>query len=243
MEQDLNNYKEFESDLCHIKLQYKNQNIDGNSEFQEWKRNAIEYIEGENKNTNGEQVLLIKFCDNCCSYSIFTLDLFSLIKCHNCKYEKCIGCNRQPLSNEDYLTCLKGFLIGSYYRAFYESIKIMVHEPILYIFHIIFSLIFTPSYIGYIFNMLGFLMHPNKSRLKNDGKIHDFTYNGSILLTIHIYSIIKGILFFPYVITFFPFIVLLLLPGIFSKVYYLKVFTFYFSLVMSGGVTLKDKHW
>ena len=86
-------------------------------------------------------------------------------------------------------------------------------------------------------------MHPNKSRLKNDGKIHDFTFHGNTLLTIHIYSIIKGILFFPYIITFFPFIVILLLPGIFSKVYYLKVFTFYCTLVVAGGMEVKNKHW
>ena len=170
----------------------------------------------KNKKTTFYIILLIKFCDNCCSYSIFSLDLFSIIRCKNCNYEICIGCKKKPLSYEDYSTYLKGFIIGSYLRAINESIRIMDDDPIFLVFHIIFTLFFKPIYIGFISNMLGFLVHPKKSRLKDDGKIHDFTYHGNILLKIIIFSIIKGILFFPYIIIFFPFMVILLLPGIFS---------------------------
>ena len=50
MEQELNDYKELESDLFHIRLQYKNQNLSGNLEFKNWKENAIQYIEKKQKN-------------------------------------------------------------------------------------------------------------------------------------------------------------------------------------------------
>lgn len=243
MEQELNSHKEFESDLYHFKLQYKNQTINDNLQFQNWKENAIDYIKENNRNcTHTSLLLLLNFCNNCCSYSIFTMDNFSLIKCHNCHYEFCIGCGKEPLSKEDNSTCFKGFLKACYLRAFNESTEMLVHHPVIIILHIIFSLFFTPQYIGFIFNMLGFLQHQRSSRL-NNGIIHDFTADEYKLLAIYIFSIIKGFLCFPYAITFFPFIVILLLPGLFSKEYYLKIFTFYLNVVMAGGTKVKDKYW
>ena len=50
-------------------------------------------------------------------------------------------------------------------------------------------------------------MHQNKSRLKDNGEIRDFTDDPDKLLSLYIFSIIKGLLFFPYIITFFPFVV------------------------------------
>lgn len=241
MEQDLN--KEFETDLYHFKLHHKNQNLNNNSEYENWKKNAIDYINRENKNSIDEYIKLINFCNNCCSYSIFSTYLFSLIECHNCHYKFCIGCGKKPLSNRDYSTCLKGFIKMNYLRAFNESTKILSFHPILCILHIIFSLFFTPQYIGYIFNMLGFLQHQRISRLKNNGEIHDFTDNENKLLTIHIYSIIKGFLFFPYTITFLPFIVILLSLGVFSKENYMKVLAFYCTIAHAGGMEVKNKYW
>ena len=246
MEQELNTYGDNETDLYHFKLIHKNQKINcaGNSKYQIWKKNAINYINKENPKDYSGGVLLIDFCDNCCSFAIFSLDLFSLIECLNCHHEICLGCRKSPLSKKDYSTCLKGFLIACYLRAFHESTEIMVPNVVLYTLHIIFSPIITPLYIGFIFNMLGFLMHQKKSRLKDNEEIHDFTDDPDKLLSLHIYSIIKGFLFFPYIITFFPFVVfVLLLPGIFSKQYYLKVFTFYCNVVIAGGMAVKNKYW
>ena len=47
----------------------------------------------------------------------------------------------QPIYNEDYSTCLKGFLITCYLRLFNEGTDIISHEPILYIFQNNFYLI------------------------------------------------------------------------------------------------------
>ena len=246
MEQDLNSYQENETDLYHFKLIHKNQklNKEGYSKYQNWKQNAINYINKINPNNTSGTILLIEFCDNCCSYAIFSLHLFSLIECKHCNYEICLGCRKCPLSDQDYSTCIKGFLIACYLRAFNESTGIIVESTFLYTLHIIFSPLITPLYFGFIFTMLGFLMHQNKSRLKDNGEIRDFTDDPDKLLTLHIFSIIKGLLFFPYIITFFPFVVFfLLLPGIFSKQYYLKVFTFYFNVVIAGGENVKNKYW
>ena len=78
--------------------------------------------------------------------------------------------------------------------------------------------------------------------MRNNGQINDFTDNKKKLLSIHIFSIIKGILFFPYIITFFPFILLILLPGICFKKYYFKIFTFYVSIILAGGLDIKRKY-
>ena len=62
--------------------------------------------------------------------------------------------------------------------------------------------------------MLGFLSHPNIKKGKDH--MHMFTDKACKLLTIHIFSIIKGFLFFPYIITFFPIIFIIFRIFIFS---------------------------
>ena len=83
MEQELNNYEVIETDLYHFKLIHKNQklNLKDNKRFQDWKNKAIQYINKDNTYNTGECFLLYEFCDNCCSYSIFRMNRFSLIEC------------------------------------------------------------------------------------------------------------------------------------------------------------------
>jgi len=77
--------------------------------------------------------------------------------------------------------------------------------------------------------------------MENNGEIHDFTDSKNKLYILYVYSILKGILFFPYIIIFLPSMIILLIPGIFSKIYYFKVLTFYVTIVTAGGMELKDK--
>lgn len=244
MEQDLTSYKEIETDLYHFKLQYKSQNLKDNLEYNSWMEKAINFINKHNKESESEyDILLINFCNNCCSYSIFKINHFSFIECLNCHEQHCIGCGRKPLSGSDYSTCLIGFLKANYIRALNEGINIVIHHIVIYIFHIIFCLLFTSLYIGFIFHMIGFLSHQKRSRMENNGEIHDFTYNKNKLYIIYIYSILKGILFFPYIITFLPFMIILILPSIFSKTYYFKILTFYITIVTAGGMEVGEKHF
>ena len=244
MEQDLTSYKEIETDLYHFKLQYITQNLKDNLEYSFWREKATQYINKHNKETHSENnILLISFCNNCCSHSIFKINHFSFIECINCHEQHCIGCSRRPLSDSDYSTCLFGFLKANYVRAINEGTNIVIHKTVIYIFHIIFCLLFTSLYIGFIFHMIGFLSHQKRSRMENNGEIHDFTDNKNKLYIIYIYSILKGILFFPYIITFFPLMIILLLPSVFSKIYYFKVLTFYITIIIASGMERKEKYF
>ena len=243
MEQELNKYETLETDTFHFKILHKNQNIKGNEEYQKWLENAKEHIKSKNKDRFNEPFYLIDFCDNCCSYAIFKSNLFCFIICQNCKHKFCIGCGREPLSDRDYSACLKGFLKINYLRFSHERIGIIYNDIILVHFHMIFSLFFTPLYIGFIFNMLGFLSHQRKSRMNVNGFINDFIDSLCKLLTIFIFSIIKGFLFFPYMLLFFPIMCLILLPWLFFRRYYLKIFNFYFTIIKAGATAVKQKYW
>jgi len=218
-----------------------NQNIKGNKQYQKWLENATMNVNQKNEEEDiPDRFYLIHFCENCCSYAIFFSRSFSFIECQNCEYTFCYGCGRKRINYED-STCLMGFLKINYLRLLKESTVIMSDDTILYVIHIIFSLFFTPLYIGFIFNMLGFLSHPNLK--KGTEHKHMLTDNANKLYAIYIYSIIKGFLFFPYIITFFPIIVIILLPGIFFRKYYLKIFTFYCTIVMAGGESVKNHYY
>ena len=186
MEQDLNSHNEIESDLNHFKLLHINQKIQGNKHYQKWLENATTNVNQKNEVENiPDRFYLIHLCKSCCSYAIFQATDFIFVECLNCHYTFCYGCEREYIEGE-YSTCLMGFLKINYLRLLKESTDIMSDETNLYLLHIIFSLFFTPLYIGFIFNMLGFLSHPN---LKNGNEHkHMFTDNADKLLTIYIFN-------------------------------------------------------
>ena len=95
--------------------------------------------------------------------------------------------------------------------------------------HIIFCLFFTPLFIGFISNYMGLIVHRNKKRVITD----DFLSHGKFCFYF-IYSFFRGILMFPYITLFLPFMIILLLPGIFSFTYYLHVFVSYIAAVWPG---------
>ena len=53
-------------------------------------------------------------------------------------------------------------------------------------------------------------------------------------------SFIRGLLMFPYIILFFPFMVILLLPGIFSYKYYLYILVMYIAVICPGSGPLTN---
>ena len=82
--------------------------------------------------------------------------------------------------------------------------------------HIILCLFMTPLCLGFLSNFLRLIIHPNKDR--NDD------FNVDLTLYNVVYSIFRGFLMFPYIILFFPFMDILLLPGIFHFRYYLYIY-------------------
>ena len=143
---------------------------------------------------------------------------FSYVKCNRCKEEFCIGCSRKKQEYEDGLnetTCLKGYLKSLYLRIINIRSEIDWIVPAFYVLHIILCLFFIPSFLGFISNVLGLMPHK-----KEIIEIEDFWYDVKYCYII-ISSIFRGIFMIHYIILFFPFMLFLLLPGIFSNTYYL----------------------
>ena len=244
MEQDLNTLKNdiFENQNF-FQLDHKGQNIRNNLEFKKWNEDAQNYIKKINNqrkeayissNFYGDKSMLtIEFCDNCISYTICSLSKsLCYIKCNKCQEEFCIGCSRKNKYNEDRdneTVCLRGYLKGLYLRIINRRSELVNTIFLFHIMHIIFCLFFTPLFIGFISNYMGLIIHRNKKRVITD----DFLSHGKNCFYF-IYSFFRGILMFPYITLFLPFMIILLLPGIFSYTYYLHVFDSYIATVWPG---------
>ena len=105
---------------------------------------------------------------------------------------------------------------------------------IFYIIHIIFCLFFTSLFLGFISNFMGLIIHPNKKR----ETIKD-AYIGNNICFYFIYSIIRGLLMFPYIISILPFKITLLLPSIFSYTHYLYIFVSYTAAFFPGYASFR----
>ena len=253
MEQDLNEFKyeNFENNDW-FKLEYKNQDVKNKEEYKKWYKSAKEYIKKENlkrakdyidnvDNYNmhlDTSILTIEFCENCLSYTICSLaNRFSNVICNKCKECFCIGCSRKMQKSQNYINedtlCLKGYLKAFYLRAINRRSDLVITCACFHIMHIIFCLFITPLYIGFISNLMSFLVHRNKKRKYED-------LNGFVVFAYFIYSLFRGLLMFPYIILFFPFMVILLLPGIFSYKYYLYIFDMYIAAIWPGDAPLAN---
>ena len=246
MEQDLNEFKndDFEN-KNYFQMEFKGQNVKNTLEFQKWYKDAKIYIKKENENRKqlyiknnyyGDiSILTIEFCDKCLSYTLCSLSRsFSYIKCNKCNEEFCIGCSRKRrIGGEN--VCLKGYLKGLYLRFINRRSELVVTIFLFYIMHIIFCLFFTPLFLGFISNFMGLIIHPNKKRetIRNVLESNKLCYY-------FIYSIIRGLLMFPYIILFLPFMIILLLPSIFSYTYYLYIFVSYIAAVWPGDGPLTN---
>ena len=228
-----------------FKCQYKNQNLSKSPEFKEWYNKKKKYVEQENKirgprnreNYNydfSERHLIISFCPYCNSYSICYIKslYYSLVKCNKCKEIFCIGCLRKPLEKNDETICLKGFLIILYYRIKDRRSDNVHFGPLLYFCHIITCLFLTPIYLGIISSFLGFMLHRKRKEYFFKRVLKAGTAaNVGIAL-----SFLRGLLMFPYIITFFPFMIILLIPSIFSFQYYLYIYNMYITIFRPGSL-------
>ena len=238
---------DYKRDKFVFKREYKNQNVYKLPEFREWYQNIEKYVKKENeirgrdieenyeKYSRSERHLIISFCPFCDSFGICYIENrygnnLSLIICKNCKEKFCIGCLRKPLDNNDYSICLKGFLILLYYRIKDRRSGNTRFGPLLCFYHIIFCLFLTPIYLGVISFCLGFLVH--RKRTKYFLKLLRDNNHGVTVGMIIYFS--NGLLMFPYIITFFPFMVILLIPSIFSFKYYLYIYNMYLTIYTPG---------
>ena len=180
MEQNLVNVREIEENAF-FQLEHKNQKVESLPEFRKCYERMNKYILEENNRRAHNYltqpyafeapILLISFCNNCCSYTIFyfTFD-YSTIKCLKCQSYYCSGCFKK-CNSSDFSNCLKGYLKLLYLRIIYQRTGIdrfnQSYMWFLYLLHILFCLFFTPLYIGSISFMLGLIVHQNINRKEN----------------------------------------------------------------------------
>ena len=250
MEQELNESKidDFEYNNS-FKLEHKNQDVTNKSEFKKWYKSAKEYVKKENIKRSKKivefaqnnipfhydirYILTIEFCEKCMCYTICSIrNSYSYAICNKCQESFCIGCFRKKkkISNKDKefdSTCLKGYLKAYYLRIIYRRSDIEETCACYNIIHIFFCLFMTPLYLGFLSYFMLLLLHPNIKRIKKEPSKHK-------LIFYLIYSILRGLLMFPYIILFFPFMIVLLLPGIFSYKYYLYIFIMYVTSLFQG---------
>lgn len=263
MEQDLNQYfREEKKEQSYFKPEYKDQNVKELPEFKKWYENNNKYINEENRRrtnqlrngnvyndylNNKKHLLLISFCPNCSCYVIcYYSHGFSFVDCSICKARFCYGCLRKPIYEEDDSTCFEGFFKIIYLRVIYDRTYMYEVNYLFYIIHILFFIFLTPLFALFITVYLGYIYHPNIKHQDEKLKVrdHNFWYKwysreqdrrffGTIC------GAFLGFLMFPYIITFFPFMILLFLPSIFSSSYYKKIYLIYNTIICPGTSVLK----
>ena len=83
-------------------------------------------------------------------------------------------------------------------------------------------ILITPCYYGFVSNIIGLNVHQNPNGVYN-------SFNLEYFEIIVIYSFLRGIIMFPYILIFLPFTILLLIPSIFIPKYSYKLNSLYTS--------------
>ena len=251
MEQNQND--ELETKLISFKLEYKDQNVENFPSFKKWNEEAKKKIKEINKKnitakrtsifSPGVITLTISFCKYCNSYSICTVESgFSLVKCNNCHKIICPGCNRANSG-----ICLKGYVKLIYIRMINGRLFLSSTNIAFNIFFIFIFLIFTPFHIGFASSLIGLSPHPNIRSNRDvftngeNNRGNDLEKKELCIGFYHLfYCFFRGLFMFPYIITFFPFLLLILLPGIFSKKYFYRVMIVYCSALIPGEFAFEN---
>ena len=240
MEQELNQFNE--SEFNYFKVEHKNQNVKKIAEFQKWYEKANKYVKNENLKRGiwnehhivDNSLLIISFCDKCQNYVIcdFTNE-YSCIRCTLCNYFFCAGCSWEEKSHnevEDTL-CLKGYIKLLYLRIKYRRTCITSFNILYAIIHILFCLLFTPLYLGFLSYITGLCVHSKRGGIFN---YKYYEYSSPFF----IYCVLRGLLMIPYIILFFPFMLIILLPSIFYKKYYYMIYQMYIAALEPGCLRL-----
>ena len=228
-----------------FKLDYKGQDVHKLPEFNKWYENANEYVKNNNRIID-EHLLTIGYCDTCLSYVIFKLIYtYSYAKCTKCNTYSCLGCYRKMEKYDGYdhhidnagfrcdnTVCIKGYFKSYFLRAIHRRTNYGRSYPKYYFLQVIFCLFCTPLYITFISNVMGLNMHSEK--ILEEDKF-DRNYEFSI-----IFSFFRALLMFPYIITFLPFMIILLLPAILSHEYYLYLYNTYVTAIIVGWIYVDE---
>ena len=224
----------------YYKLEFDGQNVEKSPSFKKWYENTLKKIKIENKRRikdyfkrpQDSRILCIFYCRKCTSYVICSYKFdFCCVECNKCKTEFCPACFyiRREEYDCDNSTCLKGYWKLWWLRA--KNCRSGLAESFFtyYITHIILCIFFTPLLLGFITFYIGFTSHPKVYTKKFDDKI----------CSVMIYSLMFGLLMFPYITILTPIMFLILVPSIFSCDYYIYIFTAYTTLLNPGYLDLR----
>ena len=229
----------------YYKLDFNGQNVEKLPSFKKWYENRLKEIKLENERrskidewannfdrTTDLRILCIFYCRNCTSYVTCSYkNDFSCVECNKCKTVFCPGCNYIKSKENQYYdesTCLKGYWKLWWLRAKNCRSDLVASCLLFYIMHVIFCIFFTPLYLGFISFYIGFFSHP---------KIYSEKFRERFCPVL-IYSILFGLIWFPYIIILVPLMILLLIPGIFNHDYYINIFIAYVTTLMPGHSVL-----
>ena len=194
----------------YFKVTYFNQDVKNKPEFKKWYKNLKEEINKDNFESN-RSLLTIGFCMNCMSYTICSIMDFSYCYAICSKCKKTFCVGCLQDNNSCYNIADATICLKGFLKVFYLRIIYRRSQ-------------FQRAKISYKIMHIILCLFINKDHL----------------LYHLIYSIIRGFLMFPYIILFFPYMFILLLPGIFSYSYYLYIYNAYVTALFPGPYPLEN---
>ena len=223
--------------------EYIGQNIKKSPSYKKWYENCLKKIKTENErrskikwhdvcqNKLDVRFLWIFYCPSCANYSKCSCTKIThcFVECNKCKTVFCPGCNFiQPKHGTIHTYCLKGFLRLWLLRVKYRRADLVYSYLSYYIWHVIVCVFITPLFLGVISFNIGLFTHSKKVKERKREELVGF------------YTILFGLLMFPYIITFIPIMALVLIPGIFNHNYYLHVFIAYVAVIKPGDLVIQS---
>ena len=233
----------------HYEPEYDGQNIEKLPSFKKWYKNRLREIKIENKrrseinvmrydyhNRPDIRLLCIFYYRNCKTYTTCYYDgEISCRKCGKCKKKFCPGCNyilpeRHILAGDT--ACLKGYWILWWLRTKNCRSDLVESRLLYYIMQLILCIFFTPLYLGFLTFFFGYYRHRKTYNSDDKAFYQEFDW-------VYIYSILFGLLMFPYITIFMLIMILVLIPGIFNHDYYIYIFIAYVTTFYSGSSVIK----
>ena len=217
-------------DKDYFTIDYPGQNISDNTAFKKWysfqsekikteneirinnnKRETSEYlVKEEEMSKSSINYLFITMCKNCQCYTRHSITSQSVFaKCLKCEKEFCVGCAMEKYSSDNTKLCFMGYFKSLYLRMSIGDYNGKDLDIMEYIFLFFITIIIMPIYLALISCVSYLNRHPNKPFVVNeDEDENDIKINKYMEIYKVIYPIFFSLLYFVYIIYFFPFLLI-----------------------------------
>ena len=217
-------------DKDYFTIDYPGQNISDNTAFKKWysfqsekikteneirinnnKRETSEYlVKEEEMSKSSINYLFITMCKNCQCYTRHSITSQSVFaKCLKCEKEFCVGCAMEKYSSDNTKLCFMGYFKSLYLRMSIGDYNGKDLDIMEYIFLFFITIIIMPIYLALISCVSYLNRHPNKLFVVNeDEDENDIKINKYMEIYKVIYPIFFSLLYFVYIIYFFPFLLI-----------------------------------